>query len=713
MLNGGVRGAVAILLAIQCVQTVTLIRANGGEGPVFGLVVLAGTQALLSVVLLVAGFARLALPLAPMLAIAVLGAVAAGSAEWIRDAPESMLVAHIVPSNAMQCVQAITLACTHRMRTVLWVVLACGPSYVGLMSLGQGAISMTRVDEWIMPSGSTLAMAVVVAQLRRAAARADEAATREFTARSDAALSANAAGAQEEARRLVHDHVISALRSVEVEDRVEAVREACHRALDAIAGLDPVHSAAELSASFAGIHDVTVTTASPWPLAVPERAVHALRDAAHEAVRNAQRHSGATHVEVRLTSTPHGQAGIEVTDAGVGFDPDDARPGFGTSQSITGRLASVGGTAEIDSAPGAGTIVRLLWPALPGPTPGGIPPAWGRDQRGRFYVTMLLPVVLVNAYLSVRHPGTSHLMSFALALVVGAVTMVNAWRFGKRPPTRLGLALLAAFSLVATWVGLNIAGPGSLMSLKSWIVGYCADLLAVIALEAPLGYLAVLIAWQVCTVAVYATHDPTITRFEPVGALLTPVALGVLAAFLGASLRRGNRRLQLDIAVQRARAEEAGWHTHIAAARQRYLSHITGDIAQFLASMDEAGAVDEPLRRHASVLTQRCRDDLLQAEPLPAELAEAVSQARVAGIVVSLRQGAVDHPRCRALLASVLAHSTPRSITAVSASVLAPARLVVVPPLDGSSVRAIAASLPASTVTAVEHDHVCTRLTVR
>lgn len=713
VLDGAVHSSVAILLTIQCVQTITLARANSDEGSVAGFITLAGTQALLAITMVIAVIARRSVPLAPMLAIAAIGAVAAGSAEWVRTAPMSMLAAHIVPSNAMQCVQGITLACSRRLRTFGWVVLACGPAYLGLMALGPGTISWTRFDEWIMPSGSTLAMAVVVAHLRRVAVQGDAAAAHDLAARSDAALTANAAAAQDEARRLVHDHVISALRSVEVQDDVRVVRDSCHRALDAIVHLDPVRSADELAAAFRDIPGVRARSMRRWPLAVPERVLHALRDAAHEAVRNAQRHSGTTQVEVRTLSTARGQVAVEVADAGVGFDPGHQRLGFGTSQSIAGRLAAVGGNAEIESAPGAGTTVRLTWPALPDTASGGIPLTWGREPRSRFYVTMLAPLVLVNGYLSLRHPGSSPLASFALAVVVGAVTLLSAWRFGRRPPTRRALVVLTALGAAATWAGLHLAGPGSLMSLRSWIVGYCADLLAVIGLEAPLGSVLVVIACQVATVVAYAAQDPTITAFEPVGALLTPVALGALAAALGVALRRGDRRLQLDHAVQRARAEEAGWQDHLAAARQRYLTRVTGEIAQFLASMDDAGVVDDSLRQQAAVLAQRCRDDLLHTEPLPADLADVVAQARATGVVVNLRAGAVDHPRCRTLLASVLRNSSPRSVTAVAASALGPARLVVVPPLDGSAVRAIEAGLPASTVTAVEHDDVCTRLAVR
>ena len=51
---------------------------------------------------------------------------------------------------------------------------------------------------------------------------------------------------------------------------------------------------------------------------------------------------------------------IEVRDQGRGFVPAITE-GRGLSHSVVGRLEDVGGHAEIISAPGAGTRVRLTW----------------------------------------------------------------------------------------------------------------------------------------------------------------------------------------------------------------------------------------------------------------------------------------------------------------------------------------------------------------
>jgi signal transduction histidine kinase len=79
-----------------------------------------------------------------------------------------------------------------------------------------------------------------------------------------------------------------------------------------------------------------------------------------EALHNALRHAGAARIEVRLDE--HGEAlRLAVSDEGAGFDPDGAgvrsrRLGL---TSMEERARELGARLEIESAPGAGTTVRL------------------------------------------------------------------------------------------------------------------------------------------------------------------------------------------------------------------------------------------------------------------------------------------------------------------------------------------------------------------
>jgi signal transduction histidine kinase len=95
----------------------------------------------------------------------------------------------------------------------------------------------------------------------------------------------------------------------------------------------------------------------------PDRDRELLR-IAQEALHNAIRHAGATHVVLRL-ATDGGRLVLEIRDDGNGFDPEAAvlrarRLGLSSMEQRARRLS---GRLEITSAPGTGTIVRVEAPA--------------------------------------------------------------------------------------------------------------------------------------------------------------------------------------------------------------------------------------------------------------------------------------------------------------------------------------------------------------
>jgi signal transduction histidine kinase len=93
-----------------------------------------------------------------------------------------------------------------------------------------------------------------------------------------------------------------------------------------------------------------------------DEALAALGAATREALVNAAKHSGAPAADL-YTEVSDERVSVFVRDRGKGFDPaavpSDRR---GLADSVTGRLARLGGTAEIRSAPGEGTEVELVLP---------------------------------------------------------------------------------------------------------------------------------------------------------------------------------------------------------------------------------------------------------------------------------------------------------------------------------------------------------------
>ena len=90
-------------------------------------------------------------------------------------------------------------------------------------------------------------------------------------------------------------------------------------------------------------------------------AVAALTAAAAEAATNAAKHAGATRITWCLDRHADGGAVCSVRDDGAGFEPAATDEGVGWSRSIRGRLAEVGGRAEVASGP-TGTEVTLWVP---------------------------------------------------------------------------------------------------------------------------------------------------------------------------------------------------------------------------------------------------------------------------------------------------------------------------------------------------------------
>lgn len=80
-----------------------------------------------------------------------------------------------------------------------------------------------------------------------------------------------------------------------------------------------------------------------------------------EALANANKHSGASRIEVRLTAS-EAQLSIEVVDDGVGGASIDTGTGL---RGLRDRLAAVDGTLAIESAAGRGTRLVATIPLLP------------------------------------------------------------------------------------------------------------------------------------------------------------------------------------------------------------------------------------------------------------------------------------------------------------------------------------------------------------
>ena len=101
-------------------------------------------------------------------------------------------------------------------------------------------------------------------------------------------------------------------------------------------------------------------TAHPPDARAPVEIETACFRIAQEALSNVARHASARHVEVTLTAQG---VDLELTarDDGVGFDVERLRTGLGLV-GMAERAELAGGRLDIESAPGAGTVLRARFP---------------------------------------------------------------------------------------------------------------------------------------------------------------------------------------------------------------------------------------------------------------------------------------------------------------------------------------------------------------
>jgi PAS domain S-box-containing protein len=114
----------------------------------------------------------------------------------------------------------------------------------------------------------------------------------------------------------------------------------------------------DLAAEFEAATGVTVR------VDVEEAAAQRLADLCDDCIQvvrellsNVARHARASSARLALARAGGGVV-LEVADDGVGFDPDDPHDGMG-ADNVRRRVRSAGGVVDVESAPGAGTTVRI------------------------------------------------------------------------------------------------------------------------------------------------------------------------------------------------------------------------------------------------------------------------------------------------------------------------------------------------------------------
>lgn len=161
-------------------------------------------------------------------------------------------------------------------------------------------------------------------------------------------IESTAAENLEEARRVVH-----ALAPADL-DAGSPLTAALGRLLDRLAEQTDV------------VTDLVVDSSGAEPEPLPTTYDVALLRLAQSALANVRQHARAQHATVTVTFADDAVT-VDVVDDGVGFDPDSTAgsSGFGL-RAMRARLAELGGSVRVESAPGEGTAVVARLPLQTG-----------------------------------------------------------------------------------------------------------------------------------------------------------------------------------------------------------------------------------------------------------------------------------------------------------------------------------------------------------
>ncbi len=128
------------------------------------------------------------------------------------------------------------------------------------------------------------------------------------------------------------------------------------------ASLDDAGLASALRQICAAYHDRlgVAVEATLDHITVPAAVEHALLRITQEACTNAVRHGSAPRIAISMIRQD-GHVELAVRDTGTGFDPAGPHAGSGLAH-IRARVAELGGTVHIESAPGRGAAVTVRVP---------------------------------------------------------------------------------------------------------------------------------------------------------------------------------------------------------------------------------------------------------------------------------------------------------------------------------------------------------------
>ncbi|MBF6174944.1 sensor histidine kinase [Nocardia blacklockiae] len=543
----------------------------------------------------------------------------------------------------------------------------------------------------------------------RAAATLDEESAR--AERDAAQVAAADAKSRERARfsAIIHDDVMSTLLDASRGRDAAALGRLARRTLGRFDEFRRIDERGDLDAVRAiGMLRATVSAVNPGiafrskrltgfaRLRVPADVGDTIAAALAEAVRNSLRHGGGVgrrvHREVTVT-VGTGALRVEMRDDGAGFDTEEVPAHrLGVRRSILARMADLpGGAAFVESAPGQGTTVTLVWvhPSTgerepdPGPETSGATAAERWDLRGLLglrgrqgaLVTAVLLATIASISVSNLRAFPDHRGAILVAYTVIGAAAVVTLAVDTEPFPRLLAAAVAAAGPLSTGIAYHHVDAARVHEFV-WTVYATSVVLCFLAVRGRSGFA---VAGIVATTLV-AMFDIGLGT-QGISMSMTPliiVVTGILIAAIARSTLGALRRLADESAsgaaaraTLRAQGEE----------RARQLERLDDRARPMLERIAAGDGLTDTERYESRLLEAELRDGLRAPALTTAALAAATRGARSRGVEVLLLDdgGLADAPdtAVAAVLTEVAQQLDKANAGAVTVRILPPARPVL------------------------------------
>lgn len=357
-----------------------------------------------------------------------------------------------------------------------------------------------------------------------------------------------------------------------------------------------------------------------------------------EALTNVARHSGQGTARV-AGSLGDDRVRLAVTDPGRGFAPRRTPPGVGLRTSVVARMRSVGGRAEIRSAPGRGTRIRLAWDRA-----AREPAAPSSEWHLRTVVPFLALGVIVLALNVVRGHGQWSSVAVPGVAVAGIVVIVLLTAMaGALPAVRQVWVPFAVVVTVTVLVLALITPPDAPLDWRYWYLGAVTPAVAAASYRFPPG---IGVGTAVLATAIVAVVDAAAGREywaflvgSAPGLLITSVGAHLMRRALDAAWRRveeSTRRdaeLRVAIAVEEERERESA----------ERVAALAGTVGPVLGRLAAGAGLTASEAREADLLEAAVRDQLVAPGLVDVDLSRRIGAARAAGVRVDVA-GEDDRP---------------------------------------------------------------------